>query len=87
MVEGRSNRVWTSEEAAVKALKKAKLKVADIFVKKLIGIGAAEKLVGKTHALFDNKEVVNKPPGKPVMVPGSDKREALTIKAEDEFSE
>ena len=87
MVEGRSNRGWTDEALVVKALKRAKIKVADIFTKKLVSIGAAEKLLGKSHEIFFNKELVKKPAGKPVMVPGDDKREALALKAEDEFTD
>jgi hypothetical protein len=47
LVDGIGRRGWTSEEDAAKVLKKQGLKVADIYVKKLVGIGVAEKLIGK----------------------------------------
>ena len=86
MVAGRSSRVWGDEARVVKALKKAKLKVGEMYNKKLIGMGQAEKLLGKTHDIFLDPDVVLKPSGKPTMVPGSDKRESLAINVEEEFS-
>jgi hypothetical protein len=85
LVEGRSNRRWRNEEEAEKALRKAKYKVSEIFTKKLITAPAAEKLVGKNHDIM--KTQVVKPQGKPVMVPGTDKRPPYQPKAEDEFDD
>ena len=86
LVEGRSNRCWRSPEAAEKALKgNRKLKASDIYTKKLVGPAPIEKLLGKEHPIM--KEHVEKPPGKPVLVPGSDPRPTLQVKAEDEFDD
>lgn len=83
LVEGRSNRKWRDAEAAETALRKAKYKVSEIFTRKLITAPAAEKLLGKKHPIM--AEQVVKPQGKPVMVPGSDKRAPYQAKAEEEF--
>ena len=93
MVEGRSNRKWRNiaeegednEEAIVKELRKRKLKVAEIYSKKLKGPPAIEKIVGRKDPIM--KDLVEKPPGKPKLVPGTDKRPALAFHGEEEFEE
>ena len=78
LVAGRSLRKWADEaeaEAALRAL--PKLKVADIFTKKLISPAQAEKKLGKTHKLL--AEHVVKPAGRPTLAPVSDTRPALEI--------
>ena len=85
LVEGRSNRTWKNAEEAEKALRGTKLKVKEIFVKKMISPKQAEDLLGKDHPLM--KEQVRKPPGRPVLVPGSDSRPPLQVNAEDEFED
>jgi hypothetical protein len=86
LVEGRSNRAWDApEEKVVKALKGARVRTDDIYTKKLISPAQAEKLVGKTHKIIS--ELVKKPKGSPVLVPGSDPRPAMTVNAEDEFDD
>tara|TARA_R110000803_G_scaffold46891_4_gene98253 strand:+ start:14351 stop:15508 length:1158 start_codon:yes stop_codon:yes gene_type:complete len=74
MVFGRSNRVWSEE--AEKYLKR-KLGAAQAYTKKIIGITAAEKLLGK--GLLDQYMI--KPPGKPTLAIESDSRAAI-IKAD-----
>jgi hypothetical protein len=74
MVEGRSNRCFRDLAEAEKAMRGYKIKVGDMFTRKLIGVPATEKLLGKGHPLLV-KHVI-KPKGKPVLVPGSDKRDA-----------
>ena len=86
-VEGRSNRSWVDEDKVIKAIKNQGHKSAEIFTKKLIGIGAAEKLLGKGHKIFKRKDLVIKPPGKAVMVAGTDPRSPIELDANDEFSE
>ena len=75
VVEGRSIRKWSDESEAEKVLR-TKLKVSEIFSKKLITPTQAEKLLGKGNPLLDR--VVTKPEGKPTLAPLSDKRPALT---------
>lgn len=85
LVTGRSLRKWADEADAEAALKRTKLKVADIFTKKLISPAQAEKKLGKTHKIF--AEHVVKPDGKPAIAPISDKRPALEIDPTEGFSE
>jgi hypothetical protein len=73
MVEGRSNRCWRDAAEAEKAMRAHKIKVAEMFTKKLITSPAFEKQFGADHAIM--KKHSHKPRGKPVMVEGSDKRE------------
>ena len=87
MVEGRSNRKWRDEEAAMAALKKAKLKIGEYAPRKLITAPQAEKLVGAKHKIFEpDKEgqtLIVKPQGKPVMVPGSDNRKVYQVVSDE----
>jgi hypothetical protein len=73
MVEGRGSRSWKDPEAAEKSMRNYKVKVSDIFIKKMISPAQAEKLdsIGKGHPLL-KKHVVKKK-GKPALVPGSDR--------------
>ena len=85
LVEGRSLRKWADEANAEAALKRARLKVADIFTNKLISPAQAEKQLGKNHKII--AEHVVKPAGKPAIAPVSDKRPALEIDPTEGFSE
>lgn len=72
VVEGRSMRRWT--DAAVQAL--SAHEAADrLFSRKLVGIGEAEKILGKRSELV--AELTEKPAGSPVLVPVTDKRPEL----------
>lgn len=83
LVEGRSNRRYTSEDAVSKAVKAAGF---DPYEKKLLGITAMQKLLGK--ARFDKllTAYIEKPQGKPTLVPKSDKRPAMNT-AKNDFME
>ena len=87
-VEGRSNRVFTDVAAAFDAAIRAGYDEAKLFKREPITLTAAEKLLGKD---FDNVmgTYVNKPAGKPALVPASDKRDAITdlISIEEAFSD
>lgn len=85
LVEGRSNRKWKDESQAEQALRGSKLKVADIFVKKLISPTQAEKLLGKKHPIMIHQVV--KPRGAPKLAPGNDPRRPYEVTAEDEFED
>jgi hypothetical protein len=71
LVAGRSNRRWTDEARVADVLKQDGFTDDDIWTKKLLGIGDAEKLVGKRHRVF---ELAQKAEGKPTLVPESDPR-------------
>jgi hypothetical protein len=76
LVEGRSNRKYTDEDAVADTLKGEGYKDKDIYEKVLKGITKMEKLLGKKKftELLTDAELVIKPPGKPTLVPESDKR-------------
>ena len=86
VVEGRSNRKYTDEDAVAEAAKTAGY--TDIFRQSLIPITEMEKLMGKKDFAEILDGLVYKPPGKPTLVPVSDKRQAITkTKPENEFNE
>jgi hypothetical protein len=61
-------------------------KTEEIYTMKLISPAQAEKLVGKKK-FGELNELVVKPPGKPTLVPDSDKRKAINENVEDMFDE
>ena len=83
LVEGRSNRRYTNEAAVTQAVKEAGF---DPFELKLLGITAMQKMLGK--ARFDEllTAYIEKPQGKPTLVPESDKRPAMNT-AKNDFME
>ena len=76
IVEGRSNRKFTDEAAVAFKVKDAGY---DPYEKKLLGITAMSTLLGKKKFEELLGELVYKPPGKPALVPESDKRPAMNI--------
>lgn len=78
LVEGRSNRTISDKAAARAAFEAAKLK-QDQFLKpqELLGIGELEKQIGKKELTALIGDLITKPPGKPVLVPETDKRPEL----------
>ena len=75
LVEGRSVRKYTDEEAVIAAANAAGYR--DIFRKTLLPITEMEKLMGKQTFAAVLGGCVHKPLGKPTLVPESDKRPAL----------
>lgn len=88
LVEGRSNRAYIDEVQVAKTLAGAGLAEADIFNKKLKGITDMTKTLGKNDFERLLSDLVHKPPGKPVLVPESDKRPAFSSldRAKDAFA-
>ena len=80
LVEGRSNRRYTNEAAVEKAVADAGF---DPYEHKLLGVTAMQKLLGK--ARFDEllTAYIDKPHGKPTLVPESDKRPAMNTANKD----
>lgn len=76
VVEGRSNRKYSNEEAVIEAANAAGYH--DIFRKSLIPLTEMEKLMGKQdfHDILGG--LIVKSAGKPTLVPVSDKRPAIT---------
>ena len=90
VVEGRSNRRYTNEEAIAKALRKAGYKVGDIYKpRELLGLTDMEKLVGKKKFGELAGSFIVKPAGSPTLVPDSDKRPPLNTaaKAAEDFND
>lgn len=86
LVESRTNRKYTDEDAVIEAAKAAGYH--DIFKQSLITITEMEKLMGKKTFAEILGAFIVKPQGKPTLVPASDKRPAiLTTGAENDFSE
>lgn len=76
VVEGRSVRKYSNEDAVIKAAKDAGYK--DIFKTSLITLTEMEKLMGKKKFNETLGGLVVKPQGKPTLVPDTDKRPAIT---------
>jgi hypothetical protein len=76
VVEGRSVRKYSDEDAVIKAAKDAGY--TDIFKMSLITLTEMEKLMGKKKFKETLGGLVVKPQGKPTLVPDSDKRSAIT---------
>lgn len=83
LVEGRSNRKYTNDEAVVSAVTEAGF---DPYEKKLLGITAMQKLLGKARFEELLAGYIEKPQGKPTLVPDSDKRPAMN-NAKTDFME
>jgi hypothetical protein len=75
VVEGRSTRSYSDEPAVIKVLDH--LGVEGYLEHKLKGITALTKILGKKEFEKNIGPLLVKPPGKPTLVPESDKREPL----------
>jgi len=78
VVEGRSNRKYTDQDAVASALIQAKFKEEDIYTKKLLSITNLEKEIGKKPFAEIVSPFLVKPQGKPALAPLSDKRPEFT---------
>ena len=83
VVEGRSNRKYTDENAVAFAVKDAGF---DPYEKKLLGITAMTSLLGKKKFEELLGGMITKPPGKPTLVSKSDKRPAMKNTAQEDFN-
>lgn len=86
VVEGRSNRKYTDEVLVADTVKNAGF---DPYEHKILGITAMTKLLGKNKFEDLLGGFIEKPKGKPTLVPMSDKRPALSKAADaaDDFKE
>lgn len=86
LVEGRSNRKYTSEEDVAQAATQAGY--TEIYKHSLLGITDMERLMGKANFNTILGSLVYKPQGKITLVPETDKREAINKNtATAEFTE
>lgn len=83
IVEGKSNRKYTDECAVASAVTAAGY---DPYEKKLLGITAMTSLLGKAKFNELLGGLIDKPAGKPTLVPATDKRPALNT-AKDDFKD
>jgi len=83
LVEGRSNRKYTNEPAVIDAVEGVGF---DPYERKVLGVTAMQKLLGKSR--FDEllAAFIEKPQGKPTLVPESDKRPVMNT-AKSDFME
>ena len=80
LVEGRSNRKYIDEDAVAKIVKSSGY---DPYEHRVKGITAMEKTLGKSKFSELLSELVEKPNGKPTLVPESDKRPAMNTAIND----
>lgn len=86
LVESRTNRRYTDEEAVAQAANAAGYH--DIYKKSLIPITEMERLMGKKTFAEVIGSLVEKPKGRPTLVPASDKRPAIvSTGAEQDFTD
>ena len=83
LVEGRSNRKYTNETAVAGAVTDAGF---DPYERKVLGVTAMQKLLGKSRFEELLAAYIEKPQGKPTLVPESDKRPAMNT-AKNDFME
>ena len=79
-VEGRGSRSWTNMDAAFEAIIEEGTNEAMLYERKPLTLAQVEKLMGKAHFEDVAGEYVIKNPGKPTLVPSTDKRQAITNK-------
>lgn len=86
VVEGRSVRKYKDENAIAEKAVSSGFK--DIYRKSLIPMTEMQKLMGKAKFEEILGNLIYKPPGKPTLVPNSDKRPAMNVAdAKNEFNE
>ena len=80
LVEGRSNRKYINDTVVADVVEHAGF---DPYERKVLGVTAMQKLLGKSR--FDEllSPYIEKPQGKPALVPESDKRPAMSTAAAD----
>lgn len=82
LCEGRSVRRYVSEDAVAQAVKDAGY---NPYEEKLLGITAMTAALGKKKftEIIESRGLIEKPQGKPVLVPASDKRPAMNTAKQD----
>lgn len=83
VVEGRSARKYTNEDAVAQVVSDA---VYDPYAHKVLGLTEMQKLLGKQKFNELLAAFIVKPQGKPVLVPDTDKRPIMNT-AQDDFKE
>lgn len=81
LVEGRSIRKYADDLKVAEKLQAAGFPEAALYERKLLGISAMEKVVGKKKLTETLGDLIVKPAGKPVLAPENDKRPAINTAA------
>ena len=85
LIKGRSNRKYTDETAVAEAVKCLGL---DPYEHKVLGVTAMASLLGKKRFEETIGALIEKPQGKPALVPATDKRQEIYITtAADDFAD
>lgn len=88
VVEGRSVRTFSDEQKVVAALTSNGYPEEIIYERKLLSLSAIESLCGKKRFATILGGLVEKPQGKPTLVPDTDKRPEMdTSSAADDFND
>ena len=84
VVEGTSRRVISDKEGLIKVLVTEGYEEEKLYKpKELLGLGGLEKLCGKKHFAELAEPYIDKPRGKPTLVPATDKRPVYSDAVED----
>ena len=88
LVEGRSNRKYSSQDDVAAKLQASGIPESIMFERSLLGITAMEQAIGKKKFTELLGDLIVKPAGKPTLVPVEDKRPALpsAATAAEDFS-
>lgn len=88
-VAGRSVRTWTDQDDAFNAARSAGIPEEMLYERKPVTLAALEKVMGKKAFAETLTNYITTPPGKPTLVPDSDRRPAITNRttAEEDFGE
>lgn len=89
LVEGRSNRKYADEDRVADWLRGKGIKDAIMYERKMLGLTAMEKAIGKSLFAKLPEGLIIKPQGKPTLVPASDKRPEINslAAAQEAFKE
>ena len=87
LVEGRRTRRYSSEEEVAERLLEAGYEETKIYSKSLLSLTKLEKELGKDEFEKIIGSLIEKPPGKPKLVPDEDKRIEIKNTAEIDFKE
>lgn len=86
LVKGKTSRKWSNPEEAEQYMRKKKMRVGEMFTKKLMTPPQAEKFLGKEkYAKVVEEGLIIKSDGKPALAVESDKRKALNMNINDDF--
>lgn len=86
-VAGRKTRAWTDMDTAFKKLTDSGISEEILWTKSPLTLAQVEKEIGEKEFSALVGDMVTTSTGKPTLVPDSDKRESIKLKAADEFKE